>query len=82
MKIETEYKNPEWPKHEEIYDICMKNANKAKTLSAQTLWIHLSDAVEKGTISPTEFHNIFKLGRVSSQLKIRESKYSNLLKDL
>lgn len=80
--METEYKNPEWPKHEEIYDICMKNANKAKFFRAKTLWIHLSDAVEIGTISPLEFYNIFKLGRVPSQLEIRKSKYSNLLATL
>lgn len=77
--MEHQYKNPEWPKHEEIYDICMKNAIKAKFIDVKTMWIHLADAVEIGTISPIEFHDMFKLGRVPSQLKVRESKYSKLL---
>lgn len=80
--MENEYKNPEYPKHEEIYDICMKKSNEEKYIYRKTLWIHLSDAVESGTITPLEFYDIFKLGQVPEQLTIRKSKYSNLLTTL
>ena len=71
-------KNPEWPKHEAIYDKCMALAAKNPG-SAATQWIHLADAVEGKTISPMEACDAINLGYLPENLKIRESRYSHLL---
>lgn len=44
-----------------------------------TEWIHLQDAVYRGTIKPYEAWETLKLGYVAEHLKVRESKYSHLL---
>lgn len=72
-------KNPEWPKHEAIYNECMKHANSAVTLNDKTCWIHLSDAVETGSISPLEAYDAFKLGYFPSYLTTRKSRYEHLI---
>lgn len=66
------------PKHEAIYDACMRKA-KARPGHSATQWIHLSDAVESGTISPMEAYDTISLGYVMENLKIRDSRYSHLL---
>ncbi|MFA5347035.1 MAG: hypothetical protein WC294_02775 [Methanoregula sp.] len=71
-------KNPEWPKHEEIYDFCMKMAKKNPGRGA-TQWIHLADAVERGSISPLEAYDTAPLGYVAVNLTVRESRYKHLL---
>jgi hypothetical protein len=71
-------KNPEWPKHEVIYDKCMALAKSNPGHSA-TQWIHLSDAVEGKTISPMEAYDAINLGYVPENLKIRKSRYCHLL---
>lgn len=76
-------KNPEWPKHETIYDECMKRANAASGqygLHNCTKWLHLSNAVENGTISPLEAYDAFKLGYLPEHLTVRKSRYSHLIK--
>jgi hypothetical protein len=42
-------------------------------------WSHLSDAVQKGTITPLEAHDALELGYVPENLKVRESRYSHLI---
>jgi hypothetical protein len=44
-----------------------------------TPWIHLCDAVSRGTISPLEAYDTIELGYLPENLKIRESYYSHLL---
>lgn len=66
------------PKHEKIYDECMRLA-KANPGKNATQWIHLTDAVENGTISPMEAYDTISLGYVMENLKIRDSRYSHLL---
>ncbi len=67
------------PKHIKIYDICMAKAELAETLWDKTSWIHLADAVEKGSISPLEAYDTINLGYVTYHLEVRESRYSHLL---
>ena len=75
------YKNPEWPKHEAIYDECMKRANEATNLNDKTCWVHLSDAVEcSKSISPREAYEAFKLTYVPSYLTCRKSRYKYLIR--
>lgn len=69
--------NPEWPKHEKIFDICMKNTEKATDLFRTSTWIHLADAVEVGSISPMEAYDTIRLGYVAEILLVRESHYTN-----
>lgn len=71
-------RNPEWPKHEAVYDKCMELANK-NAGSEATQWIHLADAVESGTISPMEAYDAMRLGYVTENLKVRKSRYSHLI---
>jgi hypothetical protein len=44
-----------------------------------TDWIHLADAVERGTISPLEAYDTIRLGYVAMHLRTRESRYNQLL---
>lgn len=79
------------PDHVEIYDMCMKktrewnesmggNRRRANDNMADcTQWIHLSDAVERGTISPMEAYDALDIGYVPENLKIRQSRYVHLL---
>ena len=66
------------PRHITIYDKCMELAKANPGLSA-TPWIHLSDAVESGTISPMEAYNALDLGYLPQNLTVRKSRYSHLL---
>jgi hypothetical protein len=77
--MNAEYKNPEWPKHEAIYDKCMKQAEQAKSLYYKTCMIHLSDAVESGTISPMEAYDALDADYFPTILTVRKSRYSHLL---
>lgn len=71
--------NPEYPKHPKIYDLCMDLASSSKTQYEKACWIHLSDAVENGTITPMEAYQTIKLGYLAENLKVRNSKYSRML---
>lgn len=76
-----ETRNPEWPKHPDIYDECMKRANSSSNLNDKTCWIHLSDAVEcYKSITPLEAYDAFKLPYFPSFLTCRKSRYSHLIK--
>lgn len=78
IKKTANIQNPEWPKHEKIYDLCIEKAKQHAGYNA-TQWIHLADAVELGTISPLEAYDTLKLGYISEILKVRKSKYNHLL---
>jgi len=78
MKME-EYRNPEYPKHEEVYDKCMKQANESHSLYYKTCMIHLADAVESGTISPMEAYDALNADYFPLQLTVRKSRYDHLL---
>lgn len=71
--------NAEWPKHPNVYDKCMECARQTPGHAA-TPWIHLSDAVERGTVSPMEAYDAISIGYVPEHLTVRKSKYSHLLK--
>lgn len=74
-------KNPEWPKHEAIYDECMKRANAAGSYQERVCWIHLSDAVEVyKSITPLEAYEAFKLPYFPSYLTCRKSRYEHLIR--
>jgi len=66
------------PKHEEVYDKCMKLAALNAGFGA-TPWIHLADAVEQDSISPMEAYDAMALGYLPEHLKVRRSRYSHLL---
>lgn len=79
------------PNHAQIHDMCMQktkewnesmggNRKRANNNIAEcTQWIHLSDAVEKGTISPMEAYDALAIGYVPENLKVRQSRYAHLL---
>ena len=67
-------KNPEWPKHEKVYSACMAMAKKHVGPSAVP-WIHLADAVERGSVSPMEAYDAIALGYLPEVLTVRESRY-------
>lgn len=64
-----------------LYDAVdkMKYENGMPTGQISTQWIHLADAVSRGTISPLEAIDTMKLGYIAEHLKVRESKYQHLL---
>jgi hypothetical protein len=63
---------------DELYDKIMDMAKKNPGKSA-TVWIHLADAVDRGTISPLDAYDCVNAGYVFENLKVRESAYSHLL---
>lgn len=67
------------PKHEAIYDRCMQKAKEDPGTYNTDCWIHLTDAVERGTISPMEAYDALDLGYLPENLKVRKSRYSHLL---
>lgn len=77
------YRNPEWPKHPAVYDACQRMAYRdaaaARDGAAAIPWIHLSDAVERGSISPMEAYDAVELGYLPEVLTVRESRYQHLL---
>lgn len=44
-----------------------------------TVWIHLQDAVNRGSINPLEAYEALSLGYVPEHLKVRESRYQHLV---
>lgn len=66
------------PQHPALYDACMAMA--AKNLGhAAVPWIHLYDAVARGTISPMEAYDAIALGYLPETLTVRASRYAHLL---
>lgn len=63
---------------DELYDACMDMAKKNAGYGA-TSWIHLADAVSRGTISPLEAYDAIALGYLPSVLTVRESLYMDKL---
>ena len=63
---------------DELYDKCMEMAKKNPGPVA-TPWIHLADAVSRGTISPMEAYEAINIGYLPEYLKVRESAYCHLL---
>lgn len=61
-----------------LYDACMQKA-KENIGAGATNWIHLADAVSRGTISPLEAYDAIEAGYLPENLKIRESAYYHLL---
>jgi hypothetical protein len=65
----------------DIYDKYMQKAaeNPGTGADQATPWIHLADAVSRGTISPLEAFDAIELGYLPENLKVRPSKYYHLL---
>ncbi|MCK9575346.1 MAG: hypothetical protein M0R51_05265 [Clostridia bacterium] len=63
---------------DDLYFKCMDMAKKNMGDGA-TPWIHLADAVSRGTISPMEAYDALSLGYLPEQLTVRDSMYSHLL---
>lgn len=63
---------------DELYDKCMEMAKKNSGPGA-TPWIHLADAVSRGTISPLEAYEAIYMGYLPEALRVRESAYCHLL---
>ena len=66
------------PLSDELYDLIMKKAKEDSGYNA-TPWIHLADAVSRGTITPLEAYNALFLGYLPEYLTIRCSNYQHLL---
>ena len=66
------------PLSDKLHGELMKMAKKDAGYRA-TQWIHLSDAVERGTVSPMEAYDAIKLGYCPEVLKIRKSRYYHLM---
>ena len=66
------------PLSDKLHDELMKMAKKDAGYRA-TQWIHLSDAVERGTVSPMEAYDAIKLGYCPENLKVRKSRYYHLM---
>lgn len=62
------------PLSDELYDQLMSMAKKNQGPGAAP-WIHIADAVSRGTISPMEAYDSIRLGYCPEHLKIRESDY-------
>ena len=70
-------KNP-CPLSDELYCQLMLKAKENPGLAA-TPWIHLADAVSRGTVTPIEAYDCILLGYVPSPFDLRDSLYSHLL---
>lgn len=66
------------PLSDELYIRLMSMAKKNSGYSA-TPWIHIADAVSRGTISPLESYDAIRLGYCPEHLTIRDSAYSDKL---
>lgn len=67
---------------DELYDAIEKMKYDQEGLPLgpiATQWIHLQDAVDKGSISPAEAYETVALGYVAEHLKVRRSRYEHLL---
>jgi hypothetical protein len=62
-----------------IYDKCMLKASENMGPIGATPWIHLADAVSRGTISPLEAFDALEMGYLPEHLKVRASAYSHIL---
>lgn len=67
-----------------VYDQCMELAKKnleqkVMVQDIATPWIHLADAVSRGTISVLEAIDAIEAGFLPENLKVRESAYYHLL---
>lgn len=56
-----------------------KYKNGMPTGDYSTPWIHLQDAVSRGTITPLEAIDALTLGYLPEHLKVRASMYQHLL---
>mgnify|MGYP001588614369 CR=1 FL=1 len=74
-----DHRNPEWPRHPRVYDACMAMAEKHPGLDAVP-WIHLADAVERGSVSPMEAYDAVALGYLPAVLTVRASRYAHLVR--
>ena len=63
---------------EDIYVRCMDMA-RLNPGHAATVWIHLQDAVQRGTISKMEAYDALALGYLPEVLSVRTSAYMHLL---
>jgi hypothetical protein len=63
---------------DELYSACMEKA-KENAGPGATSWIHLADAVSRGTISPMEAYDAIEAGFLPETLKVRKSLYYHLL---
>ena len=64
------------PLSDELYDKIMEKAKEKPGLESRQ-WIHLADAVSRGTITPMEAYDSLALGYVPSFLITRYSVYMN-----
>lgn len=65
---------------EELYDAIEEMRYDGETpIDLSNQWIHLEDAVDKGSISSMEAYNAISLGYVPKHLKVRYSRHSHLL---
>lgn len=62
----------------EVYDKCMDLARKDPGYGAKQ-WIHLCDAVTRGTVSKIEAYDAIALGYVPEHLKVRGSLYAHTI---
>ncbi len=62
----------------DIYDKCMEKASNEMGTGA-TKWVHLADAVSRGTITPLEAYDALEVSYFPECLTVRESMYSHLL---
>ena len=52
---------------------------KIMVQDSATPWIHLQDAVSRGTITPLEALDAIEIGYLPENLKVRKSAYSHIL---
>ena len=62
------------PLTNELHDKLMTKAKFNPGYSA-IQWIHIADAVSRGTITPLEAYDALRLGYCPENLKVRESDY-------
>ena len=62
------------PLSDELYDRLMAKA-KANPGYSAIRWIHIADAVSRGTITPLEAYDALRIGYCPENLKVRESDY-------
>ncbi|MFA7143201.1 MAG: hypothetical protein WC175_04395 [Candidatus Dojkabacteria bacterium] len=64
---------------DQLYDACIAKARENPGPEGTTPWLHLKDAVDRGTISPMEAYDALEAGFLPEHLKIRKSLYYHLL---
>ena len=58
----------------------LRNGQVYPTGLTSTEWIHLQDALQRGTVTPMECYDAISLGYCPEHLKVRDSAYAHLLK--